>query len=238
MTKILSIIPARGGSKGLPGKNIRLIMGEPLIGHSIRQSLKSKHVDRTFVSTDSPEIAMVAQQYGAGVISRPPAISGDQASSEEALHHAIDDLKLRESYVPDIVVFLQCTSPIRTERDIDAAIELMLNSNADSLLSVCRFHRFIWRITQGEPDSFNYDYRNRELRQNRTAEFIENGSIYIFKPWVLMKYNNRLGGRVQLYEMDYLSSFEIDTLEDFMLCESIMQHLSYGSLHKQSNRSG
>ena len=229
MTEIISVIPARGDSKGLPGKNIRPILGEPLIGHSIRQSLRSKHVVRTFVSTDSSEIASVAKRFGAEVIRRPTAISGDQASSEEALHHLIDYLEQQESYRPDIVVFLQCTSPIRNERNIDEAIELMLDSNADSLLSVCRFHRFIWRIKQGRPASFNYDYRNRELRQNRAPEFVENGSIYIFKPRVLKQHNNRLAGRIQLYEMEYFSSFEIDTLEDFILCEAVMTHLGYGN---------
>ena len=225
LTKIVSVIPARGGSKGLPGKNIRPIMGEPLIGHTIRQSLNSKRVDRTFVSTDSAEIGQVAEQCGAEVIWRPAAISGDQASSEAALHHAIHDLKRRESYVPDLVVFLQCTSPVRSRHDIDAAIELMIDSNADSLLSVCEFHRFVWRTDEGRPVSFNYDYQSRELRQNRSPEFVENGSIYIFKPWVLERHDNRLGGRIQFYEMDYLSSIEIDTLADFIICEAIMRHL-------------
>ena len=227
MTQVIAVIPARGGSKGLPGKNIRPILGEPLIGHSIRQSLSSKHVDRTFVSTDSPDIAAVARQYRTEVIHRPRAISGDRATSEEALHHAISDLRRRESYVPDLVVFLQCTSPIRSDDDIDAAIEMMLETGADSLLSVCKFHRFIWRMDDGSPTSFNYDYRNRQLRQHHSPEFMENGSIYIFRPEILKMYDNRLGGKIQLYEMDYFSSIEIDTWEDFVLCEAILKHLRH-----------
>lgn len=229
MTDIISIIPARGGSKGLPGKNIRPMMGEPLIAHTIRHSLNSRRVGRTFVSTDSEEIGQVAGQYGAEVIRRPAAISGDRASSEEALHHALHKLRQGEAYVPDVVVFLQCTSPIRADHDIDAAIELLLTSNSDSLLSVCKFHRFIWRLNRNQPVSFNYDYRSRELRQARSLEFLEVGSIYIFKPWVLEQYNNRLGGRIQLYELDCFSALEIDSLEDFLLCEGIMKHLRGGS---------
>ncbi len=229
MTDIISIIPARGGSKGLPGKNTRPIMGESLIAHTIRHSLNSRRVGRTFVSTDNKEIGQVAEQYGAEVIWRPAAISGDRATSEETLHHALCNLKQKEAYVPDIVVFLQCTSPIRADHDIDTAIELLLTSNSDSLLSVCKFHRFIWRLGKNQPVSFNYDYRRRELRQVRSLEFLETGSIYIFKPWVLEQYNNRLGGRIQLYEMDYFSSFEIDTLEDFVLCEAIMKQLRGGT---------
>ena len=162
------------------------------------------------------------------MIHRPGAISGDRATSEEALHHAINFLERRESYCPDLVVFLQCTSPIRSDGDIDAAIELVLETNADSLLSVCRFHRFIWRTDHGRPTSLNYDYRNRKLRQQRSDEFIENGSIYIFKPEVLRKYNNRLGGKIELYEMDDFSSIEIDTWEDFVLCEAILKYLLRG----------
>ena len=225
LTKCVSIIPARGGSQGLPRKNVRSLLGEPLIAHTIRQSVRSELISRTFVSTDSDEIASVAEQHGAEVIWRPSNISGDEATSEQALHHALDELERRESYVPELVAFLQCTSPIRGDRDIDSAIETLLDSSSDSLLSVCRFHRFIWRIEQGAPVSQNYDFRSRQLRQDLSPEFMENGSIYVFKPWVLREFDNRLGGKMQLYEMDYFSSFEIDTLEDFVLCEAIMKYV-------------
>ena len=137
----------------------------------------------------------------------------------------LDELERRESYVPDLVVFLQCTSPIRGDRDIDSAVETLIDTGSDSLLSACRFHRFIWRVEEGAPASLNYDYRNRQLRQNLSPEFMENGSIYVFKPWVLRQFDNRLGGKMQLYEMDYFSSFEIDTLDDFRLCEAIMERI-------------
>ena len=222
---VVAVIPARGGSKGLPRKNVRPLLGEPLIAHTITQSLHSEYVSRTLVSTDDDEIASISVQCGAEVIERPPSISGDNASSEQALLHVLDELQRRESFSPDLVVFLQCTSPIRRDYDIDRAIETLADSGSDSLLSVCRFHRFIWRAEDGVPVSQNYDYQNRQLRQNLSPEFMENGSIYVFKPWVLRKLDNRLGGKIHLYEMDYFSSFEIDTLEDFILCEAILQRI-------------
>ena len=225
MRDFIAIVPARGGSKGLPRKNVRPLMGEPLIAHTIRQSLRSELISRTFVSTDSDEIASIAVQHGAEVIWRPSDISGDEATSEQALNHALDELERRESYVPELVAFLQCTSPIRREHDIDRAIETLIDSSSDSLLSVCRFHRFIWRIKQEAPVSQNYDFRSRQLRQDLSPEFMENGAIYVFKPWVLREFDNRLGGKIQLYEMDYFSSFEIDTMEDFILCEAILQRI-------------
>ena len=235
MTEIISIIPARGGSKGLPRKNVLPFLGEPLIAHTIRQSLRSERVSRTFVSTDDDEIGSVSIRCGAEVIERPHEISGDSATSEQALRHALDELERRESYTPDLVMFLQCTSPIRADGDIDAAIESLIDSDADSLLSVCGFHRFIWRIQQGRPTSFNYDYRNRQLRQDLNPEFMENGSIYVFKPWVLRQFDNRLGGNIQLYKMHYFSSFEIDTLDDFTLCETIMERIDCRTMSDGDN---
>ena len=223
--EVACIIPARGGSKGLPRKNVRPLGGIPLIGRTIQQSVNSVRVSRTFVSTDDDEIAGISRQYGAEIIERPASISGDGATSEEALLHALKELERRESYIPDLVVFLQCTSPIRRRGDIDNAIEALISTGSDSLLSVCGFHRFIWKVENGEAVSANYDYQTRPLRQSRAPEFMENGSIYIFKPWVLTRLNNRLGGKIRLYEMDYFSSVEIDTLEDFQMCEAILELL-------------
>ena len=228
MAATISIIPARGGSKGLPRKNTRHLLGEPLIAHTVRHSLMSKHVDRTIVTTDSEEIGAVARDCGAEVIERPKALSGDGASSESALLHALDHLEGQERYVPDLVVFLQCTSPIRADGDIDHAVDRLLETEADSLLSVCAFHRFIWREGSAGPESFNYDYRNRQRRQERSPEYLENGSMYVFRPWVLREGGNRLGGRIELYQMADSSAVEIDTLADFLLCEAILRQSSRG----------
>jgi N-acylneuraminate cytidylyltransferase len=218
---MITIIPARGGSKGIPRKNILPIAGQPLISYSIKQAKKTSHVERTIVSTDDQEIATIAQNYGAEVIMRPAEISGDTASSESALIHALDYLKHTEDYEPDLVVFLQCTSPLRKDDDIEKAIIQFQKERADSLLSVSPGHSFLWEQIDGIAQSINYDYRNRPRRQDMNPQFRENGSIYIFKPWVLQEHNNRLGGEVSLYVMDE-PCIDIDSMLDFEMAEFLL----------------
>ncbi len=220
--EVLAIIPARGGSKGLPRKNILPLLGKPLLAYTIEQARRARLIDRVVVSTDDEEIAQVARTYGAEVIQRPADISGDEATSESALLHALEHLAERERYQPDLVVFLQCTSPIREEGDIDRAIQQLLEDEADSLLSAVPFHLFIWRRVDGRVEALDYDYTRRPRRQERSPEFIENGSIYVFRPWVLQELGNRLGGKITLFEMDEDSLVDINTARDFALCEAIM----------------
>lgn len=220
--EILAIIPARGGSKGVPGKNIAPVAGKPLLAHTVEQALAARLVNRVLVSTDDEAIAAVARAYGAEVVARPAGISGDTATSESALLHVLDTLTSREAYAPDLVVFLQCTSPVRRPGDIDAAIQTLLDQQADSLLSVVPSHHWLWRVVDGRPDSYNFDYRRRPRRQERPAEYDENGSIYVFKPHILRQFNNRLGGRIALYEMDGWSMIDIDTPQDLALCEIVL----------------
>jgi N-acylneuraminate cytidylyltransferase len=122
----------------------------------------------------------------------------------------------------DLVVFLQCTSPIRAAQDIDRAIETCIGEGADSLFSACRNDKFIWRRQEGGPVPLNYDHRARPREQDFPEEYRENGSIYVFRPWVLKTLGNRLGGRIAVYEMDYWGSFQIDTRDDLELCRWIV----------------
>lgn len=218
---ILALIPARGGSKGLPGKNVRALRGMPLLAHSVSQALSSRLVSRVCVSTDAEEIAMVAREHGAEVIPRPAAISGDAASSEAALVHALDWLRDEEGWVPELVCFLQCTSPIRAPGDIDDAIERLRAEGADSLLSVSPSHRFLWRQGADGAEAINYDWRTRARRQDMAPQFVENGSIYLFRPDGLRATSNRLHGRVAMHQMSELAAFEIDSLLDFQLVEAL-----------------
>jgi N-acylneuraminate cytidylyltransferase len=218
----IAIIPARGGSKGLPRKNIRPLAGKPLIVHTIEHALNAKSVNMVFVSTDDPEIAVISKAHGAEVVDRPKELAGDNATSESALLHTLNFVKSDRGIEPDFVVFLQCTSPVREPADIDGAIQTVVELKADSLLSVCRSHRFIWRDQENGFQSLNYDYRNRKMRQNLPPEYVENGSIYVFKPWVLRELDNRLGGKIAFYEMGHWESFEIDSLEDFEFCEWVI----------------
>jgi CMP-N,N'-diacetyllegionaminic acid synthase len=224
--EILAIIPARGGSKSIPRKNIRVLGGKPLLAYSIEQAKRTPSITRTIVSTDDDEIAAVAQTYGAEVVHRPAEISGDTASSESALVHALDTLQQTEGYSPDLVVFLQATNPIREEGDLQNAINLLERENADSLLSVTPFHVFLWRKQpDGSVKSLTYDHANRPRRQDKPEDFIENGSFYVFKPWVLREYNNRLGGKVVVYPMDQLSYFGIDEPGDLEVLEHLLHAL-------------
>lgn len=228
MKNILCIIPARGGSKGIPKKNVREFCGKPLIQFSIEHALKSKFINKVCVSTDDSEIEKVSLNAGAEVINRPDDISTDTATSESALKHALKSLQEKEDYIPDLVVFLQATSPIRNYSDIDDAINTIRENDYDSLLSVTKSHKFLWRIKNSQVQSINYDYKNRPRRQDLEPEYFETGSFYIFKPWVLEKYNNRLGGKIGLFEIDFWHSFEIDTLDDFALCEWIYNYKKKG----------
>lgn len=220
---ILAIIPARGGSKGIPKKNIKPILGKPLLAYSIEQAWATLAISRVIVSTDSTDIADVAKQYKAEVVLRPAEISGDKASSESALLHVLDHLRETEQYEPDLVVFLQATSPMRQPDDIQNAIETLQRENADSLPSVAPFHGFLWRRTTEGVQSFSYDYQNRQMRQEAPEDFVENGSIYIFKPEILRKTNNRLGGKIAVYPMRPIDSFQIDEPDDLDLIETLMK---------------
>lgn len=211
---VIAIIPARGGSKRIPRKNLLPFAGKPLVIHSVEDALGARLVHRTIVSTDDAEIAAVSREAGAEVIDRPAELAGDTATSESALVHVLDVIRQRGEREPDLVVFLQCTSPQREPADIDAAIALLENTGADSLLSATRCRRYLWHMKDGNAVPFNYDYRKRWREQDFPEQFMENGSIYVFRPSVLRDGNNRLGGKIVIYEMNEESKLQIDVPED------------------------
>jgi len=213
-TQVVAVIPARGGSKGIPGKNIRLLAGKPLLAWTVEAAVAANSIDSVYVSTDDPAIAKVAEACGAEVIFRPADISGDESPSEAALLHALGYLD-KKGIVVDKMVFLQATSPLRTSADIDSAMALFQDQNADSLLSVAPSHCFLWEETENNAQPVNYDYCHRPRRQDMTPQYKENGAIYIFKPSILREYNSRLGGRIILYKMPEESSLDIDSYSDF-----------------------
>lgn len=227
MFLVLAIIPARGGSKGIPYKNIALLAGKSLLAWSIESARQAPSMTRVVVSTDDKRIAVIAKQYRAEVVWRPADISVDTASSESALLHALNELKTNENWEPDLVVFLQATSPLRRPNDVQSAIETLQREQADSLFSACHVEGFTWRRPLKGPGGgvqpVNYDPTHRLRRQELTEEILEeNGSIYVFKPWVLRQFNSRLGGKISVYPMDRLDSFQIDTPADLKLLESLI----------------
>ncbi len=226
---ILAIIPARGGSQGIPRKNVRLLGGRPLLAYTVEQARRTPSIGRIVVSTDDDEIAQVAIRWGAEVVRRPAAISGGTASSESALSHCLDQLREAEGYAPELVVFLQATSPLRRDDAIERAIATFDRAGADSLFSACPVHGFVWRRSDRELRSVSYDYRQRPRRQDLGEDLLENGSIYLFKPWVLRRYRNRLGGKIAVYRMDPLDSFQVDEPEDLELLEKLLALRGAGS---------
>jgi len=219
---IIAIIPARGGSKGILRKNIRLLCGKPLIAYTITAALRSKYIDRVVVSTDDEEIARIAKEYGAEVLSRPVELASDSAPTEPVLEHVFKYLKETEHYEADVIALLQPTSPLRNSQHIDEALETFFTNKYDSLLSVCPSAAFLWRVDDQRLHPLNYDFKDRPRRQDREPEYRENGAVYIAKDHILMNEHNRLGGRIGLYVMSEESSWEIDSEFDFWLCEQLI----------------
>ncbi len=224
--RVSSIILARGGSKGIPKKNLINFCGKPLLAWTILQSLAANNVSDTWVSSDSQEMLDVAEQYGAKSIKRPDEISGDTESSESAWLHAIDFIESQpDSAAIDYVLAPQVTSPLRDASDFSNAISQFITEKSDTLLSVAEIEDFfIWKKDEnGNPESVNYDYKNRKLRQQIENRYLENGSFYIFPPQFLKDNNNRLGGKISLYEMERYKMFQIDNIEDVELSSVIMK---------------
>lgn len=224
MTTTVAIIPARGGSKGIPRKNLADVCGKPLIAWSILQARNARHIDSVWVTSDSEEILAVSERFGARPILRPAELSGDQASSESAWLHALDAIEALGVPV-GLVVAMQATSPIRESSDLDGGLQVMREQGYDSLLSVVEVEDFFtWRIAEdGGAESVNYDFRNRKRRQQIEKRYLENGSFYVFRPEQLRGDNNRLGGRIGLFVMGRHKMFQIDHPEDIELCAAVMR---------------
>jgi CMP-N,N'-diacetyllegionaminic acid synthase len=223
----LAIIPARGGSKGLPGKNIRDMAGKPLITWSIEQALACKAINRVLVSTDSEAIAGVARLAGAEVPwLRPAELAQDETSTEAVLLDVVAKVS-NDGNRPDAIILLQPTSPLRHAHSIAQAITLFEKDTADSLLSVCESHSFFWR-NPASPIA-QYDFKNRPRRQDIAAkdrQYRENGSIYITRTELLLREKNRLGGKIAMYQMKEDESWEIDSLADFIIVDTLFKNAS------------
>lgn len=216
----VAIILARGGSKGIPNKNLVEFAGKPLLAWSILQARAASAVDKVFVSSDSAEILEASVRYGASPIQRPANLATDTASSEAALLHALDTIAKEQGTDPATVVFLQATSPLRDPADIDGAVAEFHAQGADSLFSDAVLNDFCaWHEEGGKLKGKTFDPFNRGRRQDRKPLYLENGSIYVFKPALLRSTGTRLGGKMARYTMDYWKSFEIDAPEDIEVCE-------------------
>lgn len=211
----------------MPNKNLWSVAGEPLLAHSLRQARQSNHVREVCVSTDDDMIAAVATAQGAEVVRRPLELASDFATSESAILHVLDDRLARGIPDPDIVVFLQCTAPVRRSGDIDRAIEQYVAEDADTMFSACRDQNYIWARREGRLESITYDYQARQRSQDFEDQYRENGSMFLFQPDFFRAHGNRLGGKIAVFEMDYWSSFDIDTPQHAELVDWILRRPEY-----------
>jgi len=219
----LSIIPARGGSKRLPRKNILDLNGKPLIAYTIEAGLKSKYIDKVIVSSDDEEIFDISQKYGALIIKRPDELANDTATTFDAIKHAISNTDRF-----DYIVLLQPTSPLRNEKYIDEAIELLEQKNADAIVSVCEMdHSPLWSNTLDDSLSMNEFLRDEVL--NKRSQDLEkyyrlNGAIYICKTDKLLEGESFfLKKNIFAYIMDRKSSVDIDEEINFKIVECYMK---------------
>jgi N-acylneuraminate cytidylyltransferase len=221
---ILAIIPARGGSKGVPRKNVLPLAGKPLLAYNVGAAKGSRFINRVVVTTDDAEIGAVAQEFGAEVVWRPAEISGDMASSESALLHTLDHLRETENYEADILVFLQCTSPLTIPEDIDGTIQALLDGNADTALAVIPFHYFLWRPTEsGDAEGINHHKSVRPLRQEREPQYLETGAVYVMRVPGFVEAKHRFFGTTAMYEMPAARRLEIDEPVDFQVAEILIR---------------
>jgi len=231
----VAIIPARGGSKGLPGKNIRVLAGIPLIAHTIRAAHEARSVDRVVVSTDDDAIAAIGEKYGAEIVRRPAELAGDEASSESALLHALTCMADGEGYNPDLLVFLQCTSPLTTSDDIDRTVAALVEQEADTGLAVARFHHFLWQDCDddGGAQGVNHDKAVRLRRQDMEPQYLETGSVYVMKTEGFLEHGHRFFGKTVMCEIPLGRVLEIDEPADFEAAERAMAEVGAQSAGRQ-----
>lgn len=214
----VAVIPARGGSKGLPRKNVRLLCGKPLIAWTIEAAKRAETIGRVIVSTDDAEIASVSEQYGAEVVSRPSDLSGDYSPSESSLLHALRHIGVDSG----VLVFLQCTSPLTLPEDIDGTVR-SLRLGADSAFTGTPQRRFAWQRTADGAVPVGHQKSYRPMRQQMKDQFDEVGAVYAIRITGFMQAQHRFPGKTVIYEIPGERSFEIDDETDFIIVEALMR---------------
>jgi len=224
--KILALIPARGGSKGIPGKNIMPIAGKPMIEYSIDAAKMSKLLNYIVVSTDSTEIAACARENEVEVIVRPSDIAGDESPIIDTINHAITILKEEKGFFPDIVVLLQPTSPLRNTNDIDCAIEQYLTGKFDSVISVCETEHSPYLCFTMFEEKLKPLFEKKissSRRQDLPPTYRPNGAIYVSTPLLIKKYSGFISDNIGPYLMPVERSVDIDTSVDLLLAGLFFQ---------------
>ena len=230
--KILGLIPARGGSKGLPGKNIKPLLGIPLIAWTVKQALRSKYLDRVIVSTDSMEIARAAKKYGAEIpFMRPKELAADKSNIIDTVLHALSYFE-KSGINFDYLALLETTSPLRKDNDIDKAIKKLIDcgGKAESLVSVGKIaleHPEYAKIITGNNRVKPYACNGRRptaLRQKLPDAYFPYGVIYLSKVSAIKKYNAVYPGRIWPYVIERWQNYEINDILDFLCIEAILKN--------------
>ncbi len=225
--RILIVIPARGGSKGIPRKNVRRVAGRPLICWTIDQAREVQGDVRVIVSTDDHEIAQVARDAGAEVpYLRPAELARDETATEPVVAHAIDEMRAR-GFEPDGVVLLQATSPIRLPGTVGRAVERFRAGGVDSLVGVVPQTPFLWHMGDTPTAEYNVDQRPRRQDLDEMSYlYRETGSLYVTRTELYSAPGNRIGGRVELFVMDEIEGIDIDSELDLTFADALLsRHL-------------
>lgn len=225
--KILGVIPARGGSKSIPQKNIKLLGDKPLIAYAIDAGERSKYITDCVVSTDSEEIRETALSWGGSApFLRPPELATDTALAIPTIQHAVREMETRNSVQYDYVIMLQPTSPLRTADHIDTALAALIESDADSTISVVGVDNWHPMKMKKIQDGFLVDYEKPFVenppRQKLPPVYMVNGALYATKRNVFMRHNTFQGTHCIPYVMEAAVSVNIDTESDFVLAEYYM----------------
>lgn len=213
--KIVAVIPARGGSKGIPRKNIKLLKGNPLIAYAILNALKSKWISDVIVSTDDEEIATVAQNYGSRVVLRPEELATDEITLDPVINHAVRVIESEGEDI-DVVITMQPTSPLLKTETLDKAIETFIKSDYDTVISAVNNPHLAWGEKSGE---FVPLYEKRLNRQYLPKHLLETGAFVITKR-EFVKNDSRFGKKINLFEVPVQESVDIDNYSDWIICET------------------
>ncbi len=223
---ILAIIPARGGSKRLPGKNIKVLNGKPLLAHSIEFAQNSECINRIIVSTDDTNIADVAKQYGAEILMRPAELAQDTTKTAPVLLHVVDELE-KNGYKPDIIILLQATCPVRQKNLCENAINILeKNTNYDSVFTAFKkgYTMALWTQNPQNEATALYDYHLRPRWQDVEVNnklYGEDGGFYAIKYDAFRKCKDFIGEKPFIYEVP--PTVDIDTAKDFEKAETLLK---------------
>jgi len=221
-TDLVAIILARGGSKGVPDKNLRSVGGKTLVQRSIESAISAFGASRVFVSSDSDAILSASRAAGVGVIRRPAELSTDSATSESALSHGLDLLCKTHGLSPKVVAFLQPTSPFVLPASLEAGFRKVLSGQFDCVFSAAESHKFLWKIHDGLAVELNHRHQVRLRRQERSKEFEETGAFYFMNAEMFRTLGHRFFGRIGVQIVPAWTSIDIDEERDFAVAAATL----------------